>query len=277
MISLKKKFDGLLIVSDIDNTLMHGDFIPEENKTAIKYFTSNGGYFTIASGRNHVTAVNIANSVGANSPLICVNGGMIYDQIEGKKLHNIFITEKIEEYLSIINDEFPDLCFGYVNDDGYFFNSLEKFAENFDKNVVEDLTKKGIYKKGKPADFPKNISKAIIVDTEQNTDKIKEFGNSKNFQDVSFVKTAGSFLEVIPKNINKGVGVLNLANILGIDKKGILAIGDFDNDIEMLLQAHISAAPENAPQRIKDLVTTVVKPCEQGAVADFIKYIDNLY
>ena len=47
-----KKYDGWLIVSDMDATLLdENKQISAENKQAIDYFIENGGLFTVASGR----------------------------------------------------------------------------------------------------------------------------------------------------------------------------------------------------------------------------------
>ena len=41
------KFDGFLLLSDVDNTLLSNDKIPPKNIEKIKYFTENGGKFTV--------------------------------------------------------------------------------------------------------------------------------------------------------------------------------------------------------------------------------------
>ena len=50
------KFDGVLLVSDFDDTLYAPDVaVPERNVSAIRYFTGEGGRFTVATGRAHRT------------------------------------------------------------------------------------------------------------------------------------------------------------------------------------------------------------------------------
>ena len=45
-------FDGYLLVSDMDGTLLNSKGkLSEENKNAIEYFVDNGGEFTLATGR----------------------------------------------------------------------------------------------------------------------------------------------------------------------------------------------------------------------------------
>ena len=50
------KFDGLLLVSDFDDTLYDSRHrVPERNLEAIAYFRAQGGKFTVATGRAHRT------------------------------------------------------------------------------------------------------------------------------------------------------------------------------------------------------------------------------
>ena len=46
------KFDGILLVSDLDGTLLTNDKrLSEENREAIDRFVEEGGIFTFATGR----------------------------------------------------------------------------------------------------------------------------------------------------------------------------------------------------------------------------------
>ena len=45
-------FDGVLLVSDFDDTLVNRKKqLPERTKQALEWFVSQGGLFTLASGR----------------------------------------------------------------------------------------------------------------------------------------------------------------------------------------------------------------------------------
>jgi len=49
---MEKKFEGLMLVSDLDGTLLNSKLeVSEENIKAVSYFVDNGGIFTIATGR----------------------------------------------------------------------------------------------------------------------------------------------------------------------------------------------------------------------------------
>ena len=74
------KFDGLLLVSDFDDTLY--DFhhrIPPRNLEALGRWIGQGGRFTVATGRAHRTFAPYAHLAPINAPVVLSNGSTIYD------------------------------------------------------------------------------------------------------------------------------------------------------------------------------------------------------
>ena len=75
---------------------------------------------------------------------------------------------------------------------------------------------------------------------------------------LTVVQTAPFYLEVIPKAINKGIGLRLACEALGIDMAETIAFGDSENDIEMLRAAGVGVAMGNAEEDVKraaDMVT----------------------
>ena len=74
------KFDGILICTDLDHTLLTDDkSISDENKRAVEYFMSEGGLFTFATGRSKPGIEFLFNRITPNAPIILFNGAEIYD------------------------------------------------------------------------------------------------------------------------------------------------------------------------------------------------------
>ena len=70
---------------------------------------------------------------------------------------------------------------------------------------------------------------------------------------------------------------MRLAEILGIEKENIGAIGDYYNDVPMLKTVSHPACCGQAPSDIKSIVEYVACHCNKGAVADFINYLEKNY
>ena len=45
------RYDGILIVSDWDNTISYGSSVPEKTRDAIRAYQKEGGKITVCSGR----------------------------------------------------------------------------------------------------------------------------------------------------------------------------------------------------------------------------------
>ena len=83
------KFDGLLLVSDFDNTLVyteggaaemrgHAPGIGQKPRRA-GYFMANGGLFAVATGRAKPAFETVVDGIPMNAPTVLFNGAAIYD------------------------------------------------------------------------------------------------------------------------------------------------------------------------------------------------------
>ena len=224
------KYDGILICTDIDGTLTYeSGKVSEENLRAIEYFISEGGIFTISSGRNPNFVLDL--NVPVSAPIIAFNGSLIFSSQSGKIIRETFLPGEafpvIKEAYHLFRDK--------VNYLKCFSKSKEYSTESDDESFIE--ISENVYK---AVFFAKSEEDALLI-----RDYIIE--NSNGDYDVSRSWETG--VEVIPKNGNKGSAGLFLKEYLGA--KTYIAIGDFENDISMLKAADISYAVENASDEIK--------------------------
>ena len=65
-----------------------------------------------------------------------------------------------------------------------------------------------------------------------------------------------------------------LIDLYGLEGYRIVAMGDYDNDMEMLRLADVSACPCNAQSCVRDICDIVTESdCEGGSVADVIDMV----
>ena len=105
-----KKFEGILICTDLDGTLLRNDkTISQENLDAIEYFKSEGGFFTFITGRLPCFSEKICEAIRPNAPFGCINGGGVYDYNKKEYLWKLELDHSAIELAEYVNDNVENM------------------------------------------------------------------------------------------------------------------------------------------------------------------------
>lgn len=267
-----KKFEGILFVSDIDGTLLRNDkSISEENVKAIEYFKSEGGIFTIITGRTPTGAVGIVEAVKPNAPFGCGNGGGIYDYRNGKFLFTVDISRSVLDLVEYVDKNLPDAGIEIITHKNVYFCKPNAATERHKMN--ENLPFLNCHY----SEVKEPIAKILFaVEGETAMLNLVDMLSNHPLSNVfDFVRSDDEYYEILPKGVNKGILVEKLAEILGISKEKTIAIGDNDNDVAMLKNAHIGIVVSNASEKAKAASDYITVSNEENAVAKIIDDIDK--
>ncbi|MDO5445589.1 MAG: Cof-type HAD-IIB family hydrolase [Eubacteriales bacterium] len=92
--------------------------------------------------------------------------------------------------------------------------------------------------------------------------------------DVEFKHVEGQSLECIPRGRTKGTGLNKLCELLSIPRDAAIAVGDADNDAEMLEAAGLAIAVGNANDTIRRMADVIVADNDHDGCAEAIeKYL----
>ena len=121
-------------------------------------------------------------------------------------------------------------------------------------------------------DIRETALKLLISHTSPNLDAIHEAVlQEPEIKQFSVFRTSGWYLEFVSAGVNKGVALEDV-RLRCPDCKTILAIGDFNNDLEMIAAADIGGAPSNAIDEVKAVANIVLSQNNnQSCVAAFLK------
>ena len=119
------KFDGLLLCTDLDATLLNDDHkVSEENIRAIEYFKSEGGKFTFVTGRVPTGARLMLEYVKPNVPVVTFNGAGVYDFEEDKLLWGTYLEDGAKDLIEFVEKRIEGVGLVVCTDDKVYFPLL---------------------------------------------------------------------------------------------------------------------------------------------------------
>lgn len=95
-----------------------------------------------------------------------------------------------------------------------------------------------------------NILKICCDGPEDMVKDVEETLGRTFAQSLRWVKTGKTFLEIMNHRVNKGEALAMVASRMGVSLSQVVAIGDGDNDIEMIKKAGIGVAVANGSPRL---------------------------
>lgn len=255
------KYDGLLICSDFDGTLFVSGSIPEANLHAIEKFEKEGGLFSLCSGRLPTVLEEKHLPLTLHTPMICLNGAMIYDH-SNQKIVFEGLTDGhslIRPMLQVCREKASEIKSVHI----YMPNVVGAMVSPYDTESITALLSQPIYKTvlschrdgGKEAD-------------DQRGRQLRKFCRQIFSPDLCVMRSWDIGVEIQELRYSKGKMARRLANMVGADQ--LICVGDYENDISMLQEADLSFTVENATEETKAAADHVLCHAQDGAIADLI-------
>ena len=265
-----------LIAIDMDGTLLNEKkHIDKAQKEAIHEAIEAGIKIVLCTGRPLYGILPFyeeleLHELDLEGYVILNNGCSIHSTHDWKLIDSAKMTADDIDYLYKFSEEKDDINFTLV-DEKHYFNIGKKPTDelimdaNFVFSDITDITleeaKSGKY----------NIVKAMYLG---NPEKMAEFhSNYENIlkENYSEVLSQPYVYEVLPKGNNKGTGLKALAEKLGIKQEEVMAIGDGNNDVEMLEYANYGVAMGNATELARKAAKYITDTNGNDGVAKAIK------
>ncbi len=279
------KFDGLLLVSDFDNTLVYTEEalrlcvdmppVSDVNRAAVEHFMAEGGIFSIATGRAKPAFETVVDGIPMNGPTVLFNGAAIYDFRQRRYLVTAFLPDTVREHITQVVTALPEVAAELYHDD----NTIHALNAN-------DVTRRHMHVTHSPSievdsieQVPSPISKTLFSTEEEHLDALLAYLKAQPwYDDYEVVPSAVTLVELTAKGANKGGMVQRMAALLGIQQENVLCVGDHANDISMLTWAGEGYAPANAIPLVLDTPGVRRLPdCRDDAIAALIDSLDKRY
>ncbi len=230
-----------LVISDLDGTLLRDDkTISERTKEAVKRFEAAGGRFSFATGRGIHASRRYFQELGLRTPLVLLNGSLLYDPVTDREL-----------VVHPLDPEAVAAVWPLLEEAG-----LDILVHQTRRAVVRELTpriEEHLHLDGITVDVRPDLSPATCGTLV----KILSIGEPEQMEraeaaiaaaglPVTVVRSFRTYLEVLSPISGKGTGLRALLAHLGIPRERVLAVGDYLNDIDLLAEAGLAVAVQNA-------------------------------
>ena len=268
-----------LIALDMDGTLLNeAKQIPQAHIEAIHKAIAKGVKLVLCTGRPLVGVKPYFEKLGldAENEYVIVNNGCSTHQTSDWSLvdwqelspDDIRYLDKIakkspaqltlfdEEHYFVVDEDPGQLV---INDAKLVFTTPTKIS--LEEAISGQQT----------------IFQAMFLAEKDQLDQFEADFGSEIESRFSGVRSQPIIYEALPLGTTKASGLARLAEKLGIAREEIMALGDANNDLEMLEYAGLGIAMGNADQHVKDLADAVTASNEENGVALAIKqYILNI-
>ncbi|MFT0796159.1 Cof-type HAD-IIB family hydrolase [Synechococcus sp. H70.1] len=253
-----------LLVLDIDGTLAGpSNQVSEPVRRAIQRAKAAGVRVAIATGRMHRSAERFHYAIGADMPLCSYQGALIRDPESQKTFKHWRLDWALTEELLQVLQDLPVGVHLYIDDQLYVreLSPLSRAYAERSQVPFQILS---------PAQYGQRPTKILVVS--EDTEFLQELQGSLRQryspEQLYLTRSEPIFLEATHPAVNKGNAVRFLAEeLLGVSAEQVMAIGDGDNDIEMLRYAGIGVAMGNASPALLPYADWVAPPVTEDGVA----------
>ena len=263
-------YEGYYLYCDLDGTLYDDDKrVSAENRAAIDSFVRQGGRFGVATGRAPSIIGEIEKNLPVNAPCILFNGAGLYD-LRNKRFLSMHPadpvqTERITARAVALNGR---ACPQIFTEDGIY--EINPNQRDDPQTIIERM-----HTVHTSIDLvPRPFLKFLIAHESEELDALQlALEREGYYEGFAVFRSSEAYLEFVAQGVNKGAALADVRARCSNVKK-ILAIGDYNNDLEMVALADIGGAPANAIDEVKSVADIVLTASNnESCVARFLESV----
>jgi Cof subfamily protein (haloacid dehalogenase superfamily) len=224
----------------------------------------------VVTGRMYRSIAPYLKEAGLEDPVVCYQGAVVAEA-DGTFLRHVPIPLDVaREAIDAVTAEGVHLN-AYVDDDLYVAEvtpEARAYADfqHIPLHPVGDLR----------TWLSQPPTKLVAVDERTRIDELEQRLKPRFAGRLYVSKSLPEFLEFASPDVNKASGLAFLADRLGFSREGTVALGDGENDVELVEWAGFGVAVANAHERVLAAADLVCPSDEEEGVAQVIEaYLDS--
>ncbi|MEM1483558.1 Cof-type HAD-IIB family hydrolase [Oscillospiraceae bacterium PP1C4] len=266
-----------LLALDMDGTTLCSDHatLSPANCTAIEAAIAKGILVVIATGRMINRIPHAMDAIDGLRYYVTSNGAAVTDLVANRTLYSNPIEHDAAQRVLDALSGLPVYIEAYCNGNSYTDRQKLFMFEDFPLSPGRrDLMKRSL--------FPVDDFRSFLMREDSVIEKInlpyvpheiqdEIWSRLRRVEGVSLTSSVVQNCEINNLSANKADGLLHLCKHLGIQPDEVMAMGDNQNDFEMMQFVGLSVAPDNATDQIKAVATHVTASNDDDGVAKAIQ------
>ncbi|MBQ9080743.1 MAG: HAD-IIB family hydrolase [Clostridia bacterium] len=276
---MTNRFYNLLILSDLDGTFFgRGASLVPRNLEAVERFQRRGGLFTFSTGRTHsnlYTAVPHPEKI-VNAPMSLGNGACLYDAAQNRAIVNYLLDPAAGlEAAHYIRKNYPFFGLRISTTEGFMTDPDDEVAIRNLRHVAPD----SIILVPENEWTADNWYKLVMIGSEERIAQIRpeceQYFSGRLVGD----KSGKNLFELHRPDRTKATMIDTFRELYAKEGREltVCAVGDYENDRDVLRAADIAVCPSNATDEIKQICDLCLCSNNEGVIADIVEYFENNY
>lgn len=254
-----------MIATDMDGTLLtNSGEIANKTIEYINQAKKKGVIHVIASGRSPAGLDVYKKILGCDTPIIAYNGA--YAKAKGKVIFERELSKKDAKHVLELGKKYDATMCIWSNNQLYVNKKNEK-AQKYAQLTFTD----GIYVTDYSKLLDMGITKILWYEDIEKIAKIKSEITPGEFESATYLTSTPVFLEFFNAQSSKGRALIELGKMYNIEPSEIIAVGDAENDLSMIISAGLGVAMENADEAVKEAADYTTLSNENCGVAHIIE------
>lgn len=271
-----------LLALDVDGTLLdpNGDLRPAVQQ-AIARVREQGICVVLCTGRRFRSALPIARALQLETPMVVHNGALVKDPTTTETLHQTVLHPTV--YQQAIDHlrrlSVPMLYVDAFSENIDILTEDMQHAHPFQQEyltdnlahcrIVPDLNTPPAY-----GVVMMSIMAEVTRLSPLRSQLTETLGESVRLHLLINKNYQGHILEVLPPDVSKWNALRQLAQSEGVAAESIVAVGDDENDMQMIQHAGLGIAMGNAPEEVKTVADYVTgHNAEDGLVQAIERFL----
>lgn len=262
-----------LVITDLDGTLLSVErTISDEAVAVIEEWKKRGGKFSFITGRPLPSVLKFAQRVKVNAPLVCCNGAELVEQRNGCQITIVNRGMRLKGLRRLMETaHHAGLTVLYYADGQEYAMGLTEWVAvrraRGDKNSMYPIQEHS------EQFWNTGYAQKVNIMTDGRADAAEMLFSliPELTEDYNVVIYADGGCEISPKGCDKAAGLRMLSDYMHLKMEEIMALGDNENDLEMLREAGIGAAVGNATEAAKEAADYICTAKNTEGVVEAMK------